>query len=273
MQADIKYEQSQRLRFIELMCLWEGVINTKVICAHFGIGRQQASKDLKIYRETVAPQNLSYNGKTKRYEATPQFVCKITDGGFSEYLHFASTSENQNITHALPLPEFTVPPAIFRLIKQACRDNLRLEVDYRSVNAPDKSGRIIVPHAIAHSGTRWHVRAFCEKNQDFRDFVLSRFKSDIDILGDSDVDAHNDIAWHTWVTASIVPDQRLTPAQQQVVADDYGMTDMRLNIEVRASLLPYLLQMLRIDGHTIHADPKAQQVIVSNLSELKRWLF
>jgi predicted DNA-binding transcriptional regulator YafY len=270
--TDIKYQQSQRLRYIELICLWEGAINTNAICEYFGIGRQQASKDLKIYRESIAPQNLVYNGTSKRYEITPHSAV-FTDGAFSEYLHFTNKPVNQSFTHALPLPEFSVSPGIFRVIKQACRDNLRLEVDYRSVNAPDKSGRIIVPHAIAHSGTRWHVRAFCEKNQDFRDFVLSRFKPEIDILGNSDIDANQDEAWHTFVTVTLIPDQRLTQAQQQVVADDYGMSDMRLDIKVRASLLTYLLQMLRLNGHTIHADPKAQQVVVANIAEIKRWMF
>lgn len=31
---------------------------------------------------------------------------------------------------------------------------------------------------------RWHVRAYCEKNGDYRDFVLSRFRGEPELMDD-----------------------------------------------------------------------------------------
>jgi hypothetical protein len=70
-----------------------------------------------------------------------------------------------------------------------------------------------------------------------------------------------------------VPDQRLSPEQQQIVANDYGMTDNSLLIQVRGALVQYLLQMMRIDMNVIAADPRAQQVTIQNMDGIKQWMF
>jgi hypothetical protein len=38
-----------RYRTIEIIALWEGRLTTNHLCATFGIGRQQASKDINTY--------------------------------------------------------------------------------------------------------------------------------------------------------------------------------------------------------------------------------
>jgi predicted DNA-binding transcriptional regulator YafY len=279
-----RYDLLQRYRLIEIVALWEGKLNAGHLIDYFGIGRQQASKDINEYLQTIGPGNLVYNSSLKGYEPSADFVPKVTLGDVDEYLQLIhrnsdlmNTFEDMTLgfdyTHRMPLPVYKVRPELLRKIVKACREHARLEVDYRSVNAPDKDGRIIVPHAIVHSGMRWQVRAFCEKNQDYRDFVLTRFYGDAELIGRSKQTSEQDTAWNTLVNVCIVPDQRLSPEQQQIVANDYGMTDNSLLIQVRGALVQYLLQMMRIDMNVIAADPRAQQVTIQNMDGIKQWMF
>ena len=279
-----KYDLLLRYRLIEIVALWEGKLNAGHLMDYFGIGRQQASKDINEYLQNIGENNLAYNSSLKGYEPTAHFTPKVSQGDVDEYLQLIhrnsdlmNTFEDMTLgfdyTHNMPLPRYKVRPEVLRAIVRACRDNARIEVDYRSVNAPDKDGRIIVPHSIVHSGMRWHVRAFCEKNQDYRDFVLTRFYGEPERVGISKHSTENDTAWHTLVNVCIMPDQRLSPEQQQIVANDYGMTDNSLLIQVRGALVHYLLQMMRIDMNVIAADPRAQQVTIQNMDAVKQWLF
>jgi len=45
-QTNQRWEQLLRYRYIELISLWEGRLTTRKLCETFGIGRQQANKDL-----------------------------------------------------------------------------------------------------------------------------------------------------------------------------------------------------------------------------------
>lgn len=173
----------------------------------------------------------------------------------------------------MPLPDFKVRPEVLRVITRACRKNERIEVDYRSVNAPNKEGRIIAPHSIVHAGLRWHVRAFCEKNQDFRDFVLTRFYETPELVSKAAQSANDDKSWNTLVNVCFKPDDRLSDEQKHIVATDYGMTDQRLLVQIRGALVPYLLLSMRLDVHTIASDPRAQQIVIENMDGIKQWLF
>ncbi|MDO6694521.1 WYL domain-containing protein [Aliiglaciecola sp. 3_MG-2023] len=279
-----RYDLLQRYRLIEIVALWEGKLNAGHLTDYFGIGRQQASKDINEYRNNIGPDNLIYNSSLKGYEPSDNFAPKVTLGEADEYLQlihrnsdlmntFHDMTLGFDYTHNLPLPKYRVQPTVLRQVVKACRNKLRLEVDYRSVNAPDKAGRIIVPHSIVHSGMRWHVRGFCEKNQDYRDFVLTRFYGTPEVMGKSNQSIEQDTAWQTKVNVVFIPDQRLSDAQQEVVANDFGMTNQSLLIQVRGALVQYLLQMMRIDMNVIAADPRAQQVVIQNMDAVKQWLF
>ncbi|GAB2680628.1 WYL domain-containing protein [Aliiglaciecola aliphaticivorans] len=279
-----RYDLLQRYRLIEIVALWEGKLNAGHLTDYFGIGRQQASKDINEYRNNIGPDNLIYNSSLKGYEPSDNFAPKVTLGEADEYLQlihrnsdlmntFHDMTLGFDYTHNLPLPKYRVQPTVLRQVVKACRNKLRLEVDYRSVNAPDKAGRIIVPHSIVHSGMRWHVRGFCEKNQDYRDFVLTRFYGAPEVMGKSHQSIEQDTTWQTKVNVVFIPDQRLSDAQQEVVANDFGMTNQSLLIQVRGALVQYLLQMMRIDMNVIAADPRAQQVVIQNMDAVKQWLF
>ena len=166
----------------------------------------------------------------------------------------------------------SIKPEFVRPIIQACRENQRFEIEYASLTS-EKDYRNIVPHTLVFSGYRWHVRAYCEKSGQFRDFVLSRITNIYEFVGKSDFSIKNDDAWNTPAKIVITPDSRLAPWQQQVIAGDYGMTDNRLEITTRGAMVQYILQFLRVSTKAIDADPKAQQVVIENMDEVKKWLF
>jgi len=280
----IRWDLLVRYRFIETLVLWEGRLTTRHLCDTFGIGRQQASKDINTYIREIGPGNLEYDKYLKGYKPCPEFQPRVTQGVADEYLHlmarnnelsnvFESLALNMANVEVLSVPVRDVSPDVLRPLMQAARQQRRLEVDYVSVNHPDREGRIIVPHTLVFTGLRWHVRAWCEKNQSYRDFVLSRFRETPEILEESPHGAEGDLEWNTQVTVRIVPDPRLQPEQQQVIEVDYGMSDGALAVSTRAKLVPYALKLLHIDPAEQHDEATAQQIIVENLDELKPWLF
>lgn len=273
-----------RYRFIEIISLWEGRLNTGHLCRTFGIGRQQASKDIRVYRTEIAPDNLSYDKYDKSYRPSDAFVPRVTRGTADEYLHLMTRNEQlMGVFETLPLDlgsveQLTLPlrdvaPAVLRPLLEAARQQLRLEVDYVSLHKPDREGRIIVPHTLVFTGVRWHVRAWCEKNLAYRDFVLSRFRGEAELMDTSQHSAADDAQWQRIVQLEIVPDPRLSAAQREVVARDYGMTGGSLSLQTRSTLVEYLLRLLQLDPYNTDDNPLAQQIVLANRDELDAFLF
>mgnify|MGYP001292998529 FL=1 len=278
-----RWEQILRYRYIELIALWEGQLTTRQLCETFGIGRQQANKDLSSYRRALTQGDLIYDASAKHYLPSSNFKPILTQGLASEYLQLAAQqSDVQRILGHLPVaaaavevvtaPSRELPPSLLRPIIQAITDCRRIDVDYVSLNNPDREGRIVVPHTLVWTGYRWHVRAWCEKNQDFRDFVLSRFRGEADLMDSSERNASEDNDWQQRVTLQVEPDSRLRADQREVIAHDYNMENGRLLLTTRAKLAPYLLQLLNVNTGPLLDDPRAQQLVLSNQESLQNWL-
>jgi len=273
-----------RYRLIETIALWEGRLSTRHLCDTFGIGRQQASKDINKYIREVGPGNLEYDKYLKGYKPTGDFRPQVTLGLADEYLHlmarnnqlmnmFESLALNVANVEVLAQPVRDVRPEVLRPIMQAARQRRRLEVDYVSLSNPDREGRIIVPHTLVYTGLRWHVRAWCEKNLGYRDFVLSRFRDTPELLDESAHGVEGDTDWHREVVVRLTPDPRLSAAQREVVEVDYGMQNGALEVLSRARLVPYVLQLLHVDPNDTVGDPTTQQIVLANKQALQPWLF
>ena len=282
--ATNRWEQLLRYRLIEIVALWEGRLTTRHLREVFGIGRQQASKDINNYKRYIGPGNLVYDPIAKGYAPSPSFTPRVSQGEAHEYLEIITgASDIHRILGRLPeriaatevvsVPNRNISPKILRPLIKAAREGYRVEVDYVSINQPNREGRIIVPHTLVWTGLRWHVRSWCEKNQDYRDFVLSRFRGDPELLDLSRQTAEFDLGWRTELEVVISPDPRLSAAQRAVVSHDYAMTEDELRLRVRARLLPYLLKMLHLEPPELAQDPKAQQIVIMNLDEISKWLF
>ncbi|EGQ7815663.1 WYL domain-containing protein [Vibrio parahaemolyticus] len=279
----IRWDLLFRYRMIEIIALWEGRLNTNHLIQSFGIGRQQASKDINTYLVDVAPGNLIYDKQLKGYKPSDSFVPKLTSGHADEYLHILSRSADmavtfadlnmgfENTTMVRPVTR-NISPEILRPLVQAIREKKRVDICYTSLKDGECSGRIISPHTLVCTPLRWHVRAYCEHAGGFRDFVLSRIHGIPDINEQATYDKHADELWSTKVNVDIVPDPRLNEKQKKVIEKDYAMSDGVLSIATNASLIRYVLDAYSIDIHTQKSNPQGQQIVLGNLSELTNYL-
>lgn len=274
MENQLTHQQRQAFKRIELISLWEGRSNTTHLMKSLGLGRGTASTLINEYKELCA-NNLSYNNQNKGYEPTENFVAQYSSGLLDDYLSLelinAATVQRLGSSHQHP------NPAHVRPIIQAIQRQQRLDIRYASLTNPEGEERIISPHTLINDGHRWHVRAWCEKSDDYRDFVLSRIRNVFGYEGAAARSREQDERWNTQVEFSIEPDQRFSEAQKKLIALDYGMTlntqgKYQCHYQVRGALVMYWFQHLRIDRY--RESPEAQQIILSPESRIavQPWL-
>lgn len=281
----VRWDLALRYKLIETVVWWEGRLTTGHLMQSFGISRQQASKDINTYINEHASKNLTYDKHLKGYVPSKQFRPLFIDDSASAYLHLLNQNHERAPhveglalayahTEVLSVPDRTVRPEVLRPLLRACREGLRLECEYVSFTTPSGETRLIAPHTLIYTGIRWHVRAYCEKNRDYRDFVLSRFRGIPELMDDkSEHTREDDLGWNTLVPVIIEPDSRLKPEQRSIIEADYGMQDGQLVIEARGALVQYVLQRYQIDPTKLHTKATAQQIVAANLDELQPWLY
>lgn len=274
----LSINKDKRLWFIELIAWWEGRISSSHLTRQFGISRTQAQHDLSYY-QSLLPDNLQYHPSYKGFLPQAGFVQAYISDDVVEYLNWISHKDAiTDVSTALPYTSLTLPRRqvsadIIRVLVMAIRQQRRVDVDYVSVTNPDRQGRIIVPHHFVSTGLRWHLRAFCEKSQQYRDFVLSRFRGIPDLMNKSAQGAAQDHGWNTSLCLTFEPDPRLSAAQQEVLIQDYQMQQGKLHIPSRACLAQYVLQEMQVNIRNIDISPEAQQLVLSNPQTVKPWLF
>jgi predicted DNA-binding transcriptional regulator YafY len=286
-QQDIKqvrWDLALRYRLIETVVWWEGRLTTGHLIQSFGISRQQASKDINTYITEHAPKNLTYDKQLKGYVPSKHFMPLFIDDSASAYLHLLNQTHSRAPhveglalayahTMVLEVPDRTIRPEILRPLLKACRHSEVIEVEYVSLANPNPETRLIAPHTLVYTGMRWHVRAYCEKNREYRDFVLSRLRGlpEFERKTENLISADED--WNTEVEVIIEPDSRLKPEQKAIIEVDFGMREGVLVIPTRRALVKYVLQRFQIDPKKLDPKAAAQQIVVKNLDDLKPWLY
>ena len=265
---ELNKEQRQFFAFVEIIIQWEGRLTLSHLQQEFGFGRSKTKKLLTEYTQRE-PNNLIYDASLKGHKPNKRFIPKYTQGHIDEYCR----NEHSDVIgiQLLEAPLRNIDPNLIRPVLRAIRNKQRLDIGYQSLSSPDYESRIISPHSLVFDGLRYHVRAHCEKNNGYRDFVLSRFCFESEVLkpefeGPSTNNKEQDNLWNTMLTLSIEPDIRLTEQQKRIISLDYQMTlneqgTWARDIPVRAALAKYLLQRLRLDQY--QQKPEAQQIVIS----------
>lgn len=276
---DLKWGVERRLEFIEFRLFWEGGVNRSDIIEKFDVSVPQASKDLTLYQER-APGNVEYDKSAKRYIASgdfnPIYLNPDPDSYLSRLKLLAeglSESSESWITQA-PATDIALTPkrdvdtAVLRGILTAVRELHSIDIKYQSMSAnrPDPIWRTVTPHAFGYDGFRWHARAYCHLTNEFKDFLLPRIL-EVGSTGESGAKAADDRLWHERFVILIGPHPKLTESQQAVVAKDYGMRDGVAKLDVRYSMLFYVLKRLGLLGDGSNADPRQQHIVVINQAE------
>jgi predicted DNA-binding transcriptional regulator YafY len=268
----LRWGVEQRLAFIESRLFWEGGVNRSDLVATFDVSVPQASKDLALYQEQ-APNNLRYDSARKRYVTAEAFTARFIKLDADAYLRERADADLNDaaanlagyLAERLPIPTRRVNPAVLRLILAGVREEQSVEIEYQSMSSrrPEPYWRRISPHAFAHDGLRWHVRAYCHSDERFLDFIVSRCLG-ARALGPQAMPRAEDRIWNSIFGVTLCPNPALSGSQQQVVADDYGMNAGEVVVPVRRALLYYFSKRLRLDvGETID-NPSETPVIVKN---------
>lgn len=262
--TDMSKENGLRFKFIDDVVGWEGQINATHLATKFKLSRQAASAILKQYREHF-PENLYYNQSSKAFIATEQFNQHIDPHTFSNYLNavqcHAGILAVDPFVFEVEAPLRNINPIQVRPILRAIREKLAIDIGYISLSSPNYLDRIIQPHALIFDGLRWHVRAYCNKNSQFRDFTLSRFNGKADYEGKATYSAAQDEKWQTMVDVVIEADPRFNAQQKRIIEQDFQMTNGRKVMTTRAALVNYLLRRLHIDSYK--NSPEEQQIVLT----------
>lgn len=248
----------ERLRFVERSLFWRGRLKRRDLQAGFGISLAQASGDLQRYFE-LNPVAARYDMSAKCYRGEAMMNCVLhvprIEEAMAVYLGeggglpFApAQSESAQIARvSLPVREAAL--ATQRAVFLAVIDGLRLRINYGSLTERSEARwRWICPHAFGHDGYRWHVRAWCEENEDFRDFVISRIRDCDWPTEQAPEGLPADEDWETWETLRFTPESELDTGQQVTIAFDFGLESGELKLKVRRAMKGYLLEHLRLQG-------------------------
>lgn len=282
----LKWGTEQRMAFIEFRLYWEGHVNRTNLTEMFGISEPQATADFSKYQE-LAPGNIQYDPTVRAYVPTPQFTPKYSPARANEYLAHLRLIDDQ-IEPETPnwigkLPNWELAPILRRRLQP---DTLREVVDasihkrvvsikYRSFTNPEPHWRKISPHAIVFDGRRWHVRAWCHKDNDFRDFVFARI-DETKKEHPSSVDPAFDLFWQEYVELELCPNPFLTPEQQEILKIEYQMKGGCLRFKTRASMYFYMreyfflnIKPTKSNAMSVHLCLRNEEQVDTALSALK----
>lgn len=248
---NLKHEVLLRLRAIELIAFWEGRLITTQLVDWFGITRQQASADINRYITELNEGALTHNPAVKGYVPAAGFQPVLTTGHVNEYLEMlvsqgwqpmAQVLESHPGVATVQLPDRAIRPEVVREVVRACRGGTSLRILYASMSNPAPHERVISPHTLVYTGFRWHVRAWCHKRGDFRDFLLSRIDRTPRPCDDPAPKLESDCLWQEKISLTLIPNVLLSDSQKTLVERDFAMPEGRLQLTVRKALAHYTLQ-------------------------------
>lgn len=273
--------QGRRLEFVDFRLRWTGRINRSDLTAFFGISVPQASLDIAKYLE-MAPGNATYDRSAKAYSATSTFAPLFRGNSPAKYLDellaratgvlqaelsFLGSSPEVAVANN---PSRSVPADTLSAVLSAIHDGTVLNIRYQSMSAVLPVERDIDPHALAHDGFRWHVRAYCHMRERFLDFVFARILS-VQATDRPGKSGAEDDAWQRKVSLVVAPDPSLSEAHKRVIELDYEMQGGETTIECRQALLFYILKRLGLlDEH--RAPAHVQQIVLKNRAEIAHLL-
>lgn len=270
--------QQDRRAFIEHRVFWHGRVGLADLMDVMGLSRAQASKDLNSYINDH-PDHIVYDKTAKTYILGPKFAAHYAALDPSEYLDdLLSISRGGSVPTedwivyqpdilATAVPGRGISAQTVRNVLLACEQRKALEISYQSMSSPNPADRIIVPHALAHDGFRWHARALCLRDQTFKDFVLGRILRST-LRDHSEIDPQADKDWQDTVTLKIAPHPGLSDNQRKIVELDYAMSNGIAELQVRKCLLFYNLKRLGLDVDPELRRLSDQQIILTNRDSL-----
>lgn len=284
--APVRFEpshsQRERLRFVESTLLWEGEIQRSRVSAVFGVVPNHVTKDFREY-EAAFPQSLTFEPRRRFYIPGPSFKPRFASDDPHEYLTLQLASSQIRSTAVVPLvgdqlpvqglpaPAHGVKRQSLSLVVQAIRAATALEVVYHSMTTSEPTKRRIWPHALIHTGSWWHVRAFDSRSEEFRNFALQRMEQPKSLADSSPQLSDQDRQWHEESMLEVIPHPALNDHQTRVVAREFAMTSDGAQplwrVKIRKCLVGYFATHYGLD--LPNARPPRHVLTLRNRDELQ----
>ncbi len=253
--ADHSFAQRQRFRFIESILLWEGSVQRRRVCDQFGVAANHVTKDLATY-QAECPGSLEFKPNIRAYVPGPKFNPVYTSDDPNEYLALLLAHAQSGSTailpalgggaitaEALPEPNHNIDRSVLQSLVRALRNHTGVSVRYHSTSDDRPRRRTLWPHALLHTGVRWHIRAYDSRRETYRNFALQRMDSPKPIDETKPELAAVDVGWTRSSKLNVAPNPLLNLHQQQLVARDFGMRkrndSWRWSVTLRNCLVPY----------------------------------
>ena len=258
------------LSFIERITFWEGSLSVGYVADNFNITLEKAEGYISDYigmnsenikRNTVEPDKI--------YPMDNDFVFVYPENNYHNILKTLSKS-NAPFFETLPVLQPVFDRELLKdIIRAMNRRNSVLSVRYQSLNSTVPEERKIIPYSIYYIRGRYHIRAYCLSKNAFRDFVLSRIISITDISPYKDKIVA-DIESSEYVAVIVKPHSDLSRMQKMSTEIEFGMENGERIIQVKKSMLIYLLDELRV-GKDYYNPPFTVLELV-NYKEINRFL-
>lgn len=260
---------SDRISDLETILYWEGEIDNQRIRELLGVQPVWASRLMaelvkhmgaRATRHTSnAPLQLVANKVKKNKKSSPDDYLRVIGQQVAGSPFVEDARLDLSVTSS----------DIFIAVMQAIKNKIGLSIVYRSMSDPNGSEREIFPHAMIRAPRRWHLRAWCTKRQDFRDFTVGRIES-VKIL--SKVTSHvraEDNNWNENVSFHVLPHPGLTSEQQAMISAEYFPGASARKLTVRRCLAAYIIQDLRLAIDVTKHTPPEYQLFVPDAVKLR----
>jgi hypothetical protein len=234
----------ERLIYLDRLAYWRGWVRRGDLCDRFGISVPQASADISEYLR-LSPRALRYDLSQKRYVASPTLKPLLARGGLEEAVQLldlvgSDSKLSVDCVARIDLPQRPVENDIVRDLVRAVFEKSAVEIYYYSINSGTERWRAVSPHALAHDGYRWHVRAWCHEDKAYKDFVFGRMAR-IRPATERRTKLPIDSDWLTWVTLKFRAHRSLGRIQRAALERDFGMRHGVASVRVRKAMLFYTL--------------------------------
>ena len=275
--SDIRWGLAQRFEFIEWRAYWAGKVNRSDLEEHFQISTPQASVDFRRYQE-AAPGNIEYDASEKCYVATegfnPRFLRLSPERYLLQLQALSTDAVRKSDTWFDQLPPYGIVPNVvrapeaytLRAILHTIHLNGAIDINYQSLRRT--AVRTICPHALAHDGYRWHVRALSIEDNEYRDYVLRRVLSVASPEG-CDADSTDDVEWQTEAKLKLVAHPGLDAQEKATIEHDFRFKDGELVIPIRLALAFYFIKRNNLDLRNGEISPQRAQLFLQNYDEIE----